>query len=412
MNATFRVLFLGLITAASLELSGQEAERWLFEGLITEADPALAPDLQSGWVLAGSFLLDRFGLEEEPLRANAPGGRLAGGIGGTELTVDLYYQLHFEASQVPGLAGFDYQNNDPENDGRDMMGWFFPVVGELKDSGWSSQWLQIWLVDPEGKLIRSVPPQISPYGLSFQSAWFRLTFSRDNGETAFADGRIDLFAPEDEAGDPDEEANWRGVAIELSDALMQKDSVIEELRRDLASSIARMGGLRNMVDLLVQERESLREENRILQEEAARADPKGQAKIVDLEVEESLRGTRIEELSEKNKALAESLASSEVERRQLLERLDVLETSGPSPVPGSGETESDGTIRSRDEKPIGTITIIGNPMVVDKPVEVKQRPVMPNPPERRPSAEARQPEPPVEEDKPFFKRRFGPRKFR
>jgi hypothetical protein len=104
-------------------LKAEEGDLWIFEGLITESDPILAPELQSGWVLAGSFLLSQVDMEEEPLAEDNPGGRLTGGISKAEISVDLYHQLHFEAAQIQGPAGFDYQNNDPERDGRDLLGW-------------------------------------------------------------------------------------------------------------------------------------------------------------------------------------------------------------------------------------------------------------------------------------------------
>lgn len=387
----------------------QDSEQWLFEGLVTEADPVLAPDLQSGWVLAGSFFFNRLELQEEPVPSGASGGRLAGGIGQTELTIDLYHQLHFEARQVPGLAGFDYQNDDPDHDGRDMLGWFFPVQGELKDSGWTSSWLQIWLADPEGGMIRSVPPRISPYGITYKSAWFRLTFENAAGERAYADGRIDLFAPYAEVDSMDEEASWRGVAIELSDELMRKDSVIEELRQDLAASIARLEGLRSMVDLLVEERESLRQENKILQEEAEKADPEVQEKLMELEVEKSLLQSRIDELSGQNQALAESLASSEVERLQLMQEMEDMENLRLKAAPDSSTVKS-ATVVNEENQPVGTMTIVESPMVIEKPLVVEKHTVV-----RETPPETRVPPPPASKEKtkkPRFAKRFGPRKFR
>ncbi|MEX0331657.1 MAG: hypothetical protein AB3N64_09570 [Puniceicoccaceae bacterium] len=411
MNATCRVFLTALMALGGMGLVAQETEQWLFEGLITEADPALAPDLQSGWVLAGSFFFNRLELQEEPVPPEARGGRLAGGIGQTELTIDLYHQLHFEARQVPGLAGFDYQNNDPDFDGRDMLGWFFPVQGELKDSGWTSRWLQIWLADPEGEMIRNVPPRISPYGIDYQSAWFRLTFENAAGEPVYADGRIDLFAPRTEVDSMDEETSWRGVAIELSDELMRKDSVIEELRQDLAASIARLEGLRNMVDLLVEERESLRQENRILQEEAEKADPQVQEKLTELEVEKSLLESRIDELSGQNQALAESLASSEVERLQLMQQLEDMENLRSQPVADStGVQSASSVVVTRDNQPVGSMTIVEEPMVIEKPVLIEKRiPVKETPPETKVSPPPASKEKPK---KPRFTKRHGPRKFR
>src|SRR5210317_419877 len=136
------------IPILAVTAEGQGADYWIFEGLITETSTSLAPDLQSGWVLSGSFLLDPLELNAQFTEDNRHSGRMTGGITEGEMTVDLYHQVLFEAFQQPGLAGFDFQDNSIEEDGRDLFGWFFPLVGQLGETGWKSTWLQIWLMDP------------------------------------------------------------------------------------------------------------------------------------------------------------------------------------------------------------------------------------------------------------------------
>jgi uncharacterized coiled-coil protein SlyX len=404
MKRTFKRIISTILLLACAGLQAEEGDRWIFEGLITEVNPRLAPELQGGWVLAGSFLLAQVEMEEEPLAPEVPGGRLSGGISQAEISVDLYHQLHFEAAQIPGLAGFDYQNDDPERDGRDLLGWFFPVGGQLKESQWSSRWLQVWLVDPEGKMIRDVPPRISPYGIKFKTAWFRLTFANDAGESVFADGRMDVFLPESQVDELDEATHWRGVAVELGNQLMEKDSVISGLRKDLASAQARLSGLRNMVDLLVQEREHLQTENRLLAEEAAKADPEVDAKLTDLTLEKSFLEQAIDELSDQNQTLSESLAASEVERRHLLNKLEDLQRDLEDVIDPTEPPKSIEIDLAKDGRPVGTMTIIEQPMVIEKPVVVEV-PV--------PVISTREPDAP---SKPAKKKgrtsRHGPRKFR
>lgn len=404
MKLSLKGILLALLMGSGPFLSGQSGERWIFEGLITEADVDLAPDLQSGWVLSGSFLFAGVDMVEEPVPAGTPGGRLSGGITGAELTVDLYHQLHFEAVQVPGMAGFDYQDNDPEAEGRDLLGWFLPVRGQLKATGWSARWLQVWLVDSAGKMIPSVPPQISPYGLAFEQAWFRLTFEDGIGTSVHVDGRMDVFAPEGRVDETDGETHWRGVAVDLSRQLVEKDSVIDELREDLAAAQARLSGLRNMVDLLVQERTHLQQENALLAEQAERADPEVEDRIEDLTAEKSLLEAEMQSLSEMNAALAQSLADSEVQRRQMMDELDSLKAidqlgAETGPPPASVELPL-----AREGQPVGTMTIVEQPMIIEKPVVVER--VVPasgtvGPPASREG-----------DRKAKSTRRHGPRKFR
>ena len=178
------VLSMALMAAVA---TAETSDPWIFEGLITESDPVLAPDLQSGWVLSGSFLLNLLEMQVQHTSEDRHAGRMTGGVTEGEMTVDLYHQVLFEASQKPGLAGFDFQDNTIEENGRDLFGWFFPLVGQLGETGWKSTWLQVWLMDPSGEMISHVPVRISPYGIDWQSGWFRITFANTGGETAHAD---------------------------------------------------------------------------------------------------------------------------------------------------------------------------------------------------------------------------------
>jgi hypothetical protein len=308
------VLVLAAALVGGLSANAQELERWVFEGLITESSPELAPAMQSGWVMSGSFLFNGLEMEEEPVESALRAGRMSGGIHDAELTVDLYYQVQFEAVQEDGLVGFDYQDDNPDKDGRDLLGWFFPMKGKLGETGWSLTWLQVWLTHPEGKMIKHLPVAISPYGIDWQVGWFRMTYENEKREVTHVDGRIEVFSPEANLEDRDSSEQWYAVAADLSEKLVERDSTILSLRTELQEVKLRVDGLRRMVDLLVGERAELREENSLLKKQADAADPAVLEKLTELEVEKSLMETELTSLTEKTSELEEALLQSELEK--------------------------------------------------------------------------------------------------
>lgn len=353
--------------------SGQEENQsWIFQGTITTVDPALQSELKEDFVLSGSFLLNRLELEPEPGFQDAGKGRLAGGVSRVELSVDQYYKLVFDAIQARGLAGYDYQNDDLDADGRDLMAWFFPIQGQLQSDGWSSRWLQVWLLDPSGKMLTEEPPVIGLNGLDWRNAWFRLTFEDDQGGTALVDGVIEIFGPESEELD---ETQWRGIAAELSEELLKRDSTIVSLREELAAAMDRNESLRKMVDLLVQERTHLQDEISILEQQAALGDPDVQQRIDELMADKSLLSLEIEELNERNVALAESLARSEKSRMELLSKIEDVPVQQPvyAELPnarssdGEADTYTD-TDTDSDPDPEPILVIDSDPEPVPDPV--------------------------------------------
>ena len=412
--------FLAAWLVGSHGLPAQEGEPWIFEGVISVADPALAPDLQSGWVLAGSFLFSSLEMEPESAAAGERAGRLAGGIAEGELTIDLYYQLHFEAYQVPGLAGFDFHDDDPEADGRDLYSWFIPMQGSLKETDWESRWLQIWLADPEGDMIRTVPPRVSPYGIEWKTGWFRLGFENAKGETAYVDGRLEIFSPEAALSAEDEAEQWRGVALELSELLRQRDAALAGMRSDLAQARDRMAGLQRMMDLLVEERSHLQEENARLQEQASLADPSIREKIADLTAQKSLLEQSLQELQTENQDLSAVLEESEADRRRIERQLASLQEAV--------EAREQPRTERRDERPHAAVQTVVPPTVILEPPEPAEPPPPPPPfprPDEGPAVPQAQPVEPTPESltrqapeesvspNPVTRaRRFGPRKFR
>jgi regulator of replication initiation timing len=399
-NGLQRVLLLAGACALSLSPLGGEPVRWIYEGLVTKADPVLAPDLQSGWVLAGSFLFDPLELEEAIPMSEVRSGRLEGGVSEAELTVDLYYQIRFEARQATDYAGFDYQENDPDHDGRDLIGWFLPMSGNLKETGWRSTWLQVWLSDPEGRMLRAAPPAVPPNGFQWQSAWFRLSFVNEAGEEAFAEGRMEFFSPESEVERGDPEAELSSIIADLGNRLVERDKLIEGLRADLATLQDRVSGLRSMVDLLVEERTHLQAETARLEEQLKLVDPEAQEALAEMTAEKALVEQQLAEKVEENASLEDRIWESETRRRELMDRIAELElaiggTDESLPVPAK---QTEATLISEDGTEVGKITVFESPTVIEREVPAsvsRPLPVASPPPEPASS-----------------NRRFGPRKFR
>lgn len=402
MRRLLKALFLFQAFVLTSASSLAETKVWVFEGLLSKVDPVLAPDLKSGWVLAGSFELDPLELQEEYLAEDSRSGRLAGGISGTELTVDLYYSVKFEAVQASGMSGFDFNENDPENDKRDLLAWYFPMRGDLGETGWSVQWLQVWLNDPAGNMLRTVPPPVPPAGFAWKSGWFRLSFSNDKGEAAHAEGHLNIFSPEDALEGISEEDRLTGMVAELSSQLQERDSRISALEDQLAESTERLNSVRRMVDLLYEERSQLLDENNRLSEQAELANPEAQAKMAELLSEQALLEQNITELDERNRALAESLGESERNRRELLRELqDLEEEKAATEEEKPTAPAATGSVKSADGRSQGTITVYERPMIIEKPVPVRiER-------EARPTTA-----PENGNDKTSERRRYGPRKFR
>lgn len=349
----------GLVGIASLLA---EPARWVFEGVAVTVDPVLAPELKSGWVVSGSFLLDPLEMEEAVMPSGARDGRLTGGMTEGELTLDLYHQVRFEAGQVPGLAGFDYRDNDPEAENRDLLRWFLPLSGEVESGKWSSTWLEVWLFDPEGEMLRAMPPPVPPGGFSWDSSWFRLTFVNSEMEEAFIEGRFVVFAPLDSIDRDYAGEDLSAIIEDLGNRLIKRDRTIADLSLELAKARDRITGLRQMVDLLVEERQRLEEETATLSEKAALADPEIVERLAGLEAEKALLASELENSAMERETIREQLLSVEGQRQKLaleveelrlslrhknreLDSIRTISTGPPSakPVTGGSEPHASGT---------------------------------------------------------------------
>ena len=80
-----------------------------------------------------------------------------------------------------------------------------------------------------------------------------------------------------------------------------------------------------MVDLMVEERNTLEAENRLLSEKAKPGDAEMEAALTELQADKALLEDELEDLTEKNVVLAESLAESEYQRRMLARDLEAAQ---------------------------------------------------------------------------------------
>ncbi|HKJ91321.1 MAG TPA: hypothetical protein VJ960_09340 [Oceanipulchritudo sp.] len=377
--------------------AAREARLWTYEGLVTHVDPELAPGLASGRVLSGSFVLAALEMEEDPDFRKSRSGRLTGGIREGELTIDHYYQLQFEALQATPVAGFDFLDNDPDADGRDLLGWFFPLEGVLSGTGWTSRWLQVWLADPEGRMIPVVPPPIPPHGFAWESGWFRLAFVNETGATAFIEGSLKIFGPVAEAAQESEAEAWAMVAADLATRLQERDRMLESVREELGRARERLEGMQRMLDLLVEERAHLQDDNERLNASLKLADPGQVGRVAELEAEKALLAQTLDLLQDEKAELENRLHRFAVESRTLRRELEAKAELAEAPVPAAGtEVEVSGDFGT------GKMTLFEAPMIIER---VLPEPVIPGRGETAP-------EPEGERAPPEPRRRPGPRKFR
>jgi phage shock protein A len=170
------------------------------------------------------------------------------------------------------------------------------------------------------------------------------------------------------------------------------------MKQELDEARARVESLRRMVDLLVEERSSLQDENARLAEKAALANPEIEEKLANLSAEKALAEAALEDLTSRNVALAETLGESEMERRRLARQLAELAAEQEEPVERPLLEKGRETLTSPDGKGTGTITVFEQPMVIEKPLIM-------------PTSTVNQAPPPSKRDQDR-RARYGPRKFR
>lgn len=354
----------GFGTAAgfSADSAGPEdgTDRWFFEGVVERVPDELGETIRPGWRLEGSFLFTA--LEQELVSESADGseGRLVGGVGDLGFALTEYYQPRVSGAQGEGAAGFDYRDNDPVADGRDWMGWFFPLQSTEKNPDWEPQWLQVWLFDPEGQLLQQRPPVLSPYGLDWDSAWFRFRLHhQEEGLTADVEGPLRVFDPSLGQPLPPETDRLHAAVDDLAQRLRERDRLLQVRTGELLEAKERLRGLRAMVDLLVEERASLETENDRLQEQLDSTDPRERERLAALEAEKALLASDLESLQTERDGISSRLAKAESRILRQLDTIRELEAE----VAAAASTED-----APRRFPERTIAVAESPMIIEKPV--------------------------------------------
>jgi hypothetical protein len=365
----FAVLF---STAAGFSADSAGAEdgtdRWFFEGVVERVPDELGETIRTGWRLEGSFLFTALNQELVSESAEGSEGRLVGGVADLGFALTEYYQPLVGGAQGEGPAGFDYRDNDPAADGRDWMGWFFPLQSTERNPDWEPQWLQVWLFDPEGQLLQQRPPVLSPYGLDWDSAWFRLRM-RNHGEdlTADIEGPLRVFDPSLGQPLPSETDRLLAAVEDLAERLRERDRLLQLRTGELLEAKERLRGLRAMVDLLVEERASLEKENERLQVQLDSTDPRERERLAALEAEKALLASELDSLETERDGISSRLAKAE---SRILRQLDTIRDL-EAEVAAAASPED-----APREFPERTIAVAESPMIIEKAV-TREKPSAP-----------------------------------
>lgn len=368
---------------------------WLFEGRLDHVDPVLLPSIKSGWVLSGSFVFDAEAMRLDADRAAFGEERYSGGVDSGELTIDLYYQLKFLAEQVAGPAGYDFVPS--EENRRASVIWFIPLEGEVMETDWSLNWLQLSV---SGNWETCLPDELAA-GLDWDSGAFRLVFSNAKGEQACALGSITLLGLSGEAELKDGEA-WKAALSDLGNLLNQRDATIELLRDELEAARSRVGALQGMLDLMADRRMELEAENQRLSDELLSQPELYRNWVAERQAEQALLEQALLDEQAKTTQLAAELDAM----TQLAAELS-LEVEATEGAAERGHEEGSLSAKAMADLPVGTVRIIESPVKVEQvriaPVETKVEPM---------EAVIERVEPENAPGSGKRLRRVGPRKFR
>jgi hypothetical protein len=367
-----------------------EGSLWVFEGRLEHVDAALVPDLKSGWVLSGSFFIDPAQMEPDVDAAAMGKPRLAGGIENAEMTVDLYYQVRFAATQGDGLAGYDWLA--ATNEAAAQVVYFLPFTGQLEQTDWSIRWVQVSL---RGDW--QVAPLPEDSWLDWKSGFFRLIFSDSAGQTAEGWGSVTLFGPAGEA-ELNETEGWRAALADLGRLLGERDTAIASLESALGEAREKMAVLQRMLDMMSQQRLEVEAENRRLLDRLEAIPAVERLREASFEAERAL--------------LMEALDESETRQALLEKQIEAM-----TDLAASLRLQLDAAMAEEEAPPVGPETglpasaeavpaaIGGTPEATTLVV-----PILPGPP--LPPSDATQAIKAEPSSVDRVERRLGPRKFR
>lgn len=240
-----------------------ESVKWVFEGQIWEIDTELESFFGADAVFSGSFELSLF----EPYLADDPAGGqyFEGGVEEAEITLDRNHRALLKGIQGDGWPIVDLRVGSEA----DSVVFIIPLVAASADTDPGLVWLEMGLHGQLGSLFEN-PSEWPDWESEFawDWGWFRLSFdSGQTGQRRVLEGGLDVFAMS--VGELSAEARLElmsEVVSELALDLDERDSLIVDLRGQLAAAEERIAGLNRTLDRVWSEQDRLRaERDRLLE---------------------------------------------------------------------------------------------------------------------------------------------------
>lgn len=331
----FKRLISALSAVLCLATVGVKAGVFVFEGLVETADPALAPTVRNGLVLAGQFSMDTDAVPEV-VAGEGLARRFSGNLGDASFTLDIDFRVVLEAFPRVGTSWVEVRPGDRQTPQDDVVALLLPVAGvPSANTGWQPLWLELWFYARPGTMLRD--NSMPNLDLSMDSAWFRIAFGHSELEQwLYAEGPITAYGPEGALLSAEEALEfWQSAVDQLHVRLDQVERERDGLRQELQASRDRIRALHQTVDTLIVEKQFLQREVSELREHQRIDDQTLEEERARWEVEQALLATANEQLRTTNLGLAEALVDVERESRLLRRRIAEMEErlAGVEPLP-------------------------------------------------------------------------------
>jgi hypothetical protein len=294
------------------------------EGRIDWADPALAPVVRNGLVLAGSLQWN----PGEPPPAATPAT--------TPLTVPLRapkaaYTLDRNHVWITGAGErsadgvLTIQRGASGEAETDWIHLILPVAGADPAAPFEPHWWEIWLWNAGGRMLAGSAVPEDPTTLAWANGSFRLSFGLADGRVVAAEGLITIWADADAPADaPDRESELLGLVASLGARLNAAEDANTRLADDLTEARERIRGLHGTVDFLIAERHRLNEELLRIERETAPDPAPWLEQIAALEAERALFEEARAQLAAREQELVATVHAGIRERYELRERIEQL----------------------------------------------------------------------------------------
>lgn len=253
-----RMLQIGWAVLGLGSLGLGAADPWVaFEGPVGEVAPELSAWVRPGDILAGSLVRRELSPQDQ-WPEDAARTRLEDFLESGELTVDRNRVALWSARKRDRTEFLEMHRSGDRATQPDLLHLAVPVQGEaLGDDQWSPTWLEIWLTDRRGTLVRD---GALPEEFPWESSAFRLTAVSDKtGAQAFVAGTLSYFGPYDQSRRPEEEiALLESIVLELNRTIETQRREMEILRQQLESARGRHQVLEQQIATLQAQLEAAR----------------------------------------------------------------------------------------------------------------------------------------------------------